>query len=262
MNLGLDGRAFVVTGASRGIGAETARLLSAEGAAVLLVARGVEALARSARACSGPTAALALDVTAADAGERIVAECLRYFGRVDGLVNNAGGAEIIAAEALTDADWQGQLDLHVMAPMRLMRAACPQMAAAGWGRVVNVCSTVSKLPEDGNAAYSVSKAAQLSLSRLAADEWAARGVRVNAVLPGVTETEMWIAAGGVADELASIEGKSAEQVLDEVRGTVPTGQLGTELEVASVIVFLCSELAANVAGAAWTVDGGFVPTMI
>ena len=187
--------------------------------------------------------------------------CEERLGGLDGLVNNAGGARLIPPEQLTDADWREQLDLNVMAPMRMIRAAAPRMAAAGWGRIVNVCSVDSKLPELGNVPYSVGKAAELSLSKAMSKQWAGRGVLVNAVTPGVVETPSWLAAGGAAEQVAEAEGITKEEVLDGLRAEVPTGRLGGEREVAAVIALLCSDLAANVAGVAWDVDGGLVPTM-
>ena len=127
MDLGLRDRACIVTGASRGIGRATAAVLAAEGAVVLLVARDEHALAEAARGVSGRTEALALDITAPDAGERLVAECLERLGRIDALVNNAGTSAARTLEQLTDEDWQSQWDLHVMGPMRLMRAVAPAM---------------------------------------------------------------------------------------------------------------------------------------
>ena len=261
MQLDLEGGAFVVTGASKGIGAATSLALSAEGASVLLVARGADALADAASRCPGEADALALDVTATDAPDRIVGRCVEQFGRIDGLVNNAGAARACDPQDLEDEDWRAQLDLNVMAPMRLIRASAPRMAEAGWGRIVNVCSTASRQPALRNAAYSVAKAGLLSLSSVAAKEWAPHGVLVNAVTPGVVETAMWVSPGGIADEVAEAEGKSREQVLEEAHAEAPTGRLSTMEEVANVIAFLCSERAGNIAGAAWAIDGGAVPTM-
>ena len=140
MDLGLSGRAVIVTGGSRGIGRAAARALVGEGASLLLVARSVDVLEQVVSECGDRATALALDITASDAGERVVAACLERHGRLDALVNNAGTTRSVPAPDLTDADWQEQWDLHVMAPMRLMRAAAPVMADAGWGRIVNVAS--------------------------------------------------------------------------------------------------------------------------
>jgi 3-oxoacyl-[acyl-carrier protein] reductase len=260
MDLGLRDRVCVITGASRGIGRATAVALAAERAALLLVGRNEEALAETARAAGGPaTGTLALDVTAPDAGERILAACR---GRIDVLVNNAGTSAVRPLEELTDDEWQEQWDLHVMAPMRLMRAAAPAMAERGWGRIVNVCSSSGKRPSSTNAAYSVTKAAELSLSRAFADRYGARGVLVNAITPGPIGGDLWLRPGGLADQNAQAQGVSREEVLEATAKRTPLGRLGTEEEIAAVITFLCSERASNVLGAAWSVDGGTVPVII
>jgi 3-oxoacyl-[acyl-carrier protein] reductase len=265
MDLGLRDRVCVVTGASRGIGRAAAVVLAAEGATVLLVARSERALDEVARACrqrGGRAQALALDATDPGAADRVLGVCRERFQRIDALVNNAGATAVKPLAQLTDADWQAQWELHVMAPMRLMRAAAPVMAQRGWGRIVNVCSSSGKRPSKRNVAYSVTKAAQLSLSRAFADEYAARGVLVNAVAPGPVAGQLWMAPGGLADQTADMQGATREQVLEATAAGVPVGRLGTEEEIAGVIVFLCSELASYVAGAAWSVDGGVVPVII
>jgi 3-oxoacyl-[acyl-carrier protein] reductase len=259
VDLGLRGQAAVVTGASSGIGRATALRLAAEGAQLVLVARNPERLEETAAACreAGATVlSLALDVTAADAGERTVAACLEAYGRIDAVVCNAGTSASRPLDELTDAEWQAQWELHVMAPMRLMRAAATVMAEAGGGRIVNVASSSGKRPSLTNAAYSVSKAAQLSLSRAWAEAWAARGVCVNAVAPGPVETPLWMAPGGLADQVAATSGVTREEALEAARAKLPRGRYGTEDEVAVVIALLCSPLASNVVGAAWSVDGG------
>lgn len=237
MDLGLTNRTAVVTGSSRGIGAATAALLQREGARVVHVSRGA-----------------GLDVTAPDAPERIAAAA---GGPVDILVNNAGTSFVRALHDLADEDWQAQWDLHVMAPMRLMRAFAPAMAERGWGRIVNVTSSSGKRPSATNAAYSVSKAAQLSLSRVFADQYAGTGVLVNAVAPGPVATELWMAPGGMADQLGG-----REAAVERQRGKIPLGRFGEPDEIAAVIAFLCSEQASNVTGAAWSADGGAVPVII
>jgi 3-oxoacyl-[acyl-carrier protein] reductase len=265
MELGLQNRACVVTGASRGIGAATATSLAAEGASVLLVGRSDEALAPIAGQCrdaGGEAAALVLDVTEQTAGEHVLTACRTHFGRIDVLVNNAGTSEVKPLEELTDADWQEQWELHVMAPMRLMKAAAPAMSERGWGRIVNVCSSSGKRPSQTNVAYSVTKAAELSLSRAFADRYANQNVLVNAVAPGPTASELWTAPGGLADQTAQAKGTTREEILQATAERIPRGRLATEQEVANVIVFLCSEAASDVAGAAWSVDGGSVPVII
>jgi len=266
MDLGLRGRACVVTGASRGIGAATARLLCAEGAGVLLVARGEERLRAAADAAAeagGATATLALDVTDPGAGERMLAAATEAFGALDVLVNNAGAAQWRDLDDVPEEDWRAQYELNVIAPLRAMRAAIPPMAARGWGRVVNVCSTAGKRPSAAMPEYSVAKAAELSLSRLFADRHAGGGVLVNAICPGPVESEMWMEPGGLLDQSHAMSGAaSREEALAEAGAKRPIGRLAQAEEIAGAIAFLCSERASYVSGAAWSVDGGTVQVII
>jgi 3-oxoacyl-[acyl-carrier protein] reductase len=259
MDLGIDGRACVVTGASRGIGLATARALAAEGARVLLVARDGDALAAASESLEGNSATLAADVTDAAAAGRIVAVCEDRFGSVDVLVNNAGTSRARPLDELTDDEWDEQWSLHVMASMRLMRECAPRMAERGWGRIVNVGSSSGKRPSLSNAAYTVTKAAQHMLARVFADTYADRGVLVNTVAPGPVASPLWMAKGGLADQAAEAQGVSREQALESARAKIPSGRFGTEEEIAAVVAFLCSERASNVVGANWSVDGGAVP---
>jgi 3-oxoacyl-[acyl-carrier protein] reductase len=265
VDLGLTGKGCVVTGASRGIGLASARALCAEGARVLLVARDEQALADAAgmaHGAGGEAVAFAFDVTRDDAGEAIAAECEERFGSLDVLINNAGTSRNRPLDELTDEEWDEQWRLHVMASMRLMRTAAPRMAERGWGRIVNVGSSSGKRPSLSNAAYSVTKAAQLALSRVFADTYAGDGVLVNAVAPGPVETSLWLGEGGLADQAAEQKGVSRDEALEAARAKIPIGRFGTEDEIAAVIAFLCSEHAANVTGATWSVDGGSVPLFI
>jgi 3-oxoacyl-[acyl-carrier protein] reductase len=258
MDLGLEGKVCVVTGASRGFGLETARRLCAEGAKVLFVAREPDALEAAAEGCGGEF--LAIDVTAPDAADRIVATCAEQMGGIDVLVNNAGVARNVPVDELDEAEFEAQMALHVLAPFRLMHCAAPRMAARGWGRIVNVSSSSGKRPGMTNGAYSVSKAAQLSLSRVFADRWAKEGVLVNAVTPGPATTAMWTGPGGLGEQVAG-EGNAAEAIA-RAGEKLPIGRFGEPGEIADVIVFLCSERASNVSGAAWSVDGGAVPVIL
>src|SRR5215207_1090240 len=249
MDLGLNGKACIVTGATKGIGAAVVGLLEAEGADVLSVARSGDDVFHA-------------DVTDPGAAERIVAECIERHGRVDALVNNAGTSFVRPLEELTDDDWQGQWELNVLGPMRLMREAAPKMAAAGGGRIVNVCSSSGKRPSMTNVAYSVTKAAQLSLSRHFADRWVGEGVLVNAVAPGPVTSGLWLDPGGLADQVAEARGISREEALEQQQAKVPLGRYADPQEIAAVVVFLCSERASTVVGAAWSADGGTVPSFI
>ncbi|HET8758099.1 MAG TPA: SDR family oxidoreductase [Solirubrobacteraceae bacterium] len=237
MDLGIAGRTAVITGASRGIGAATADILEAEGAHVLRVSRGE-----------------GIDVTAPDAAEQIAA---RAGAPIDILVNNAGTSFARALDDLTDEDWNGLWELHVMASMRLMRAFAPGMAERGWGRIVNVTSSAGKRPSLTNAAYSVTKAAQSSLSRVFADTYATTGVLVNSVAPGPVSSPLWVDDGGLGDQTAAARGLgSREEAIEAQASRVPLRRFGEPEEIANVVAFLCSERASDVTGAAWSVDGG------
>lgn len=269
MDLGLAGKACVVTGASRGIGLEVARMLCAEGARVLIVARNANRLAAAARACNdvaaqnGGAETLQLDVTDEDAGERMLRESEQRFGQLDVLVNNAGAARWRDLEDVPESDWYAAWEVNVMAPLRAMRAAVPPMMERGWGRVVNVSSSAGKRPSAMMPEYSVAKAAELSLSRLFADRCAGSGVLVNAVCPGPTKSELWVAPGGLAEQSAiQDDHEGPEQALAAAGAKRPIGRLAEVEEIAAAIVFLCSERASYVAGSAWSVDGGTVQVIL
>jgi len=262
MDLGLRDRACIVTGGSRGIGLEVATQLYEEGARVLLVGRGEPALRAAAKQLGHRARWLALDVTGPDAGERAAAACLQHFNRLDVLINNAGMSTVRSLEHLTDDEWQAHWEINVMAPMRLMRACVPTMADAGWGRVVNVSSSSGKRPGQRNVAYSVTKAAELSLSRAYADVYARSGVLINAVTPGPVAGELWLGSGGLADQSARASGRTREEVLEATASALPIRRLAQAREIAGAVVFLCSDRASYASGAAWSVDGGAVQVII
>ena len=270
MDLGLRGRACVVTGASRGIGLATSKLLCSEGADVLLVARTENRLVAAADECAaageragGRAESLVADITEPEAADRILAEATERLGSLEVLVNNAGTAKWRDLDDVPDEDWYAAWELNVMAPMRLMKAAAPLMRERGWGRIVNVSSTAGKRPSASMSEYSVAKAAELSLSRLYADRYAKDGVLVNAICPGPTKSDLWVAEGGLAEQSAELSGLSgAEEALATAAGGRPIARLAEVEEIAAAIVFLCSARASYVAGAAWSVDGGTVPVII
>src|SRR3954470_23997203 len=205
MDLGIAGRTAVVTGGGKGIGAAVAERLRAEGATVVDASRST-----------------GVDITAPDAPARV----LELAGTVDILVNNAGTSYARALDELTDGDWQDQWELHVLGPMRLMRALAPPMAERGWGRIINVTSSSGRRPSLTNAAYSVTKAAQISLSRVFADSYAGTGVLVNAVAPGPVASGLWMDEGGLADQNATAKGVSREELLRSQQEKIPIGRFG------------------------------------
>src|SRR5881396_1849319 len=238
MDLGLRDRVCLVTGSTAGIGLETAKLLGAEGAKVIVTGRGADRVER-ARAESGAALGVSADLSDAEAADRLVSEAAAQAGPIDCLVNNVGEAYQIAFDDLTDEHWDSMWQLNVMSYVRCIRAVLPGMRSAGHGVIVNVSSTAGKRPSTGMPNYSVTKAAVLSLSRLVADLYAKDGIRCNAVAPGPTATGAWLDEGGLADQQARRSGESREAVLESVAGGRPLGRLAEPEEIGSVIAFLC-----------------------
>jgi NAD(P)-dependent dehydrogenase (short-subunit alcohol dehydrogenase family) len=261
VDLGLRDRVCVVTGSTGGIGLETARLLAAEGAKVVVCGRRPERV-EAARSEIGAALGVAADLAEPGAPEQAVREALEALGRVDVLVNNVGEAYQTTLEELEDRQWDEMWQLNVMSYLRAIRAVLPAMRERGEGTIVNVSSTAGKRPSAGMPNYSVTKAAVLSLSRLVADLYAKDGIRCNAVTPGPTATAAWLGEGGLADQQAERSGKSRDEVLEAVGKGRPLGRLAEPEEIAAVIAFLCSPRAAYVTGAAWSADGGTVPVII
>lgn len=265
MDLGIAGRTAIVTGASRGIGREVTRMLAAEGANVLMVARRADDLEVARMECARDAAGdallatLAADVTDPSTPDRC-AEAAAKLGDADILVNNAGQAVWRDLAEISESDWQAAIDLNVTATRRMIERFCPPMAERGWGRVVNVSSTAGRRPSLHIADYSLAKAAVLSLSRIYAERFASSGVLVNAVCPGLTASEMWTEPGGLLDQSKEVRGSgSREEAEAAAVASRPIPRFAAPAEIAAPIVFLCSERASFVAGAAWSVDGGAVP---
>jgi 3-oxoacyl-[acyl-carrier protein] reductase len=261
MDLGLKDRVCLVTGSTGGIGLETARLLAAEGARVVVTGRDagrVEEAKNDVDAALG----IASDLSGVDAPGNLVAHVLETLGPIEILVNNVGTAYQTDFEEVSETQWDEMWQLNVMSYVRCIRAVLPGMKSSGRGSIVNVSSTAGKRPSTGMPNYSVTKAAILSLSRLVADLYAKDGIRSNAVTPGPTATEAWLGEGGLADQQAARSGKTREDVLDAVGAGRPLGRLAEPEEIASVIAFLCSDRASYVTGSAWSADGGTVPIII
>jgi NAD(P)-dependent dehydrogenase (short-subunit alcohol dehydrogenase family) len=257
MDLGLRDRVCLVTGSTGGIGLETARILAAEGARVVVTGRDADRV-EQARADTGAWRGVAADLSDPDGPAQVVAD----VGDVDCLVNNVGVAYQIPFDELTEEQWRGMWELNVMSYVRCIRAVLPAMRAAKQGVIVNVSSTAGKRPSTGMPNYSVTKAAVLSLSRLVADIYAKDGIRCNAVAPGPTATDAWLGEGGLADQQAARSSHTRDEVLESVGSGRPLGRLAEPAEIAAVICFLCSERASYVTGSAWSADGGTVPIII
>ncbi|NUT56024.1 MAG: SDR family oxidoreductase [Thermoleophilia bacterium] len=250
MELGLRGKACLVTGSTGGIGLETAWLLAAVGALVATTGR-------SDAPGIGEALHVRADMNEPEAPAEVVDAAVEALGGLDVLVNNVGYAVQARFYEVTDDEWQQMWQLNVMSYVRAIRAALPPLLASR-GTIVNVASTAGKRPSVGMPHYSVTKAAVLSLSRLVADTYAADGIRCNAVTPGPTATEAWLGEGGLADQ----QGGDRDEVLAKVGAGRPLGRLAEPEEIAAVIAFLASERASYVTGAAWSADGGTVPIIV
>jgi 3-oxoacyl-[acyl-carrier protein] reductase len=248
VDLGLRDKICIVTGATAGIGLEVARQLQQEGARVVTSGRREDGIG---------DLHVSADLSKPGEPERLIAEATERFGRIDCLVNNVGGTEIRTLDKLTEADWQASFELNLMSAIRATQAALPGMRKRGSGVIVNVSSSAGKRPSQSMPDYSVMKAGLLSFSRLVADLYASDGIRCNAVTPGPTATEAWVGEGGLADQQGD-----RDEVLAAVAKGRPLGRLAQADEIASVIVFLCSERASFVTGAAWSADGGTVQIII
>jgi NAD(P)-dependent dehydrogenase (short-subunit alcohol dehydrogenase family) len=244
------GKIIIVTGATSGIGRATAEAFGREGGSLVLVGRQEAVLAEAAaavRAAGGQAATCSADLTAADAPERIVNAALAAFGHIDVLVNAAGVIASGALEATTDEIWDTMMAVNLRAPFRLMRAAAPHLTARK-GAVVNV-SSVNGLRSFPNVlAYCVSKAGVDHLTRCAAIEMAPAGVRVNAVNPGVTVTNLHRRSGMGEPQYAAF--------LERSKDTHPLGRPGQPDEIAALILFLASDRAGWMTGETIPIDGG------
>jgi 3-oxoacyl-[acyl-carrier protein] reductase len=251
MDLGLRDRVCVVTGSTAGIGLATARLLADEAAQVVTSGR-------SGAPGVGEALHVEADLSRPGGPERVIDRTLAELGAIDCLVNNVGAARQAKFEDVPDDEWDAYWQLNLMSHVRAIRAALPAMRERGGGSIVNVSSSAGKRPSTGMPHYSVVKAAMLSLSRLVADLYAKDGIRCNAVTPGPTSTDAWLGDGGLADQ----QGGDRTEVLARVGAGRPLGRLARPEEIAAVVVFLCSEQASYVTGAAWSADGGTVPIII
>jgi NAD(P)-dependent dehydrogenase (short-subunit alcohol dehydrogenase family) len=261
VELGLTDRVCVVTGSTAGIGLATARSLAEEGARVVVCGRDGERVERARRE-AGAALGVVCDLGEPGAAEQLVAEAAERLGPIDVLVNNVGLAYQASFEEVSDREWDDLWQLNVMSYVRTIRAVLPSMRERGAGAIVNVSSSAGKRPSTAMPAYSVTKAAVLSLSRLVADLYGRGGIRCNAVAPGPTATPAWLAEGGLAEQQAARTGKTRDEVLAAVGAGRPLGRLAEPDEIAAVIVFLCSDRAAYVTGAAWSADGGTVQIIV
>lgn len=263
MKLGIENRVALITGGDSGIGLETAKLLVAEGAKIILTDKDEAAVRKAAGGLGEAVKAIGADLTLAADVERLAREAEAAFGPVDILVNCAGITGPTGVfHTLTDEDWQEALEADFMAVVRICRAILPGMAERGWGRVVLTCSEDAVQPYADELPYCAAKAAVLNLSKGLSKTYARQGVLVNAVSPAFIHTPM---TDAMMEKRAKENGTSFDEAvktfLKEERPTLELGRRGEPPEVAAAIAFLCSELASFVNGANLRVDGGSVATM-
>ncbi len=260
MELGLRGKVAIVTGGSEGIGRETARVLATEGAKVVIAARRLDRLeevaAELGTATGGEVIAVRTDVSVGAEVQALVAETVRRFGRLDVLINNAGGSRALPFEQATDQDWQDDLNLKLFASIHAIRAAIPHLKQAGGGSIVNLLNIAAKAPPANSVPTSVTRAAGLALTKSLSKEYAPFAIRVNAVLIGLVKS-----AQHDKKHDATKESRDAFYARMAKDRAVPLGREGETEEAANVVAFLASPRSAFVTGVAINVDGGASPVV-
>jgi 2-deoxy-D-gluconate 3-dehydrogenase len=244
MNLELEGRVAIVTGASRGLGQAAAEALAAEGAFVYGVARSVGALEALASSGDGRIAVAGCDMLDLDAVAALPEQAIERFGRLDIVINNAGLAPAGAFTEQDDALWREVFAVNVFAPVALARAAGRHFLAQGSGKIINIASTSGILGKPTLVAYSSSKGAMLQMTKALAGEWAHHGIQVNAIAPGAYET---------AAQAAVLE--DAEILRRRLR-KIPAGRMGMPAELGPLVCLLASPASDFITGSVFVADGG------
>ncbi len=260
MDLGLNGKRALVTGASKGIGLAITQALVAEGASVVAGARTttppLDALVQA-----GSVQAFHVDLSSAGGPAELVDAALAS-GPLDILVNNVGAVtpRLDGFVAVSDDEWVNTMTLTFFAAVRTTRAVLPAMLAAGSGTIVTVCSVNSFLPDPAVIDYCAAKAALANFSKALSKEVGPHGVRVNTVSPGPVSTDLWLGDGGVAATVGGAQGLSAADIVHGQEQQAATGRFTTPAEVADLVVLLASDRTANVTGADFVIDGGLTTT--
>jgi NAD(P)-dependent dehydrogenase (short-subunit alcohol dehydrogenase family) len=259
MDLHLDGKVVLITGGTDGLGAALADRLVEEGARVAVCGRDPGRLAATGQrllAAGGDAIAVRADVTELPDLERFVETAVSRWGRIDGLVNNAGKSATGRIDQVSDEDWAEDLSLKVLGAVRCTRLAVPHMAAAGGGAIVNVLNVGSKAPGAGSLPTAASRAAGLAITKAASKDLGGQGIRVNAVLIGLVESGQW-------RRRAEAAGQAEEDLYRQMAqgGGIPLGRVGRPGEFADLAAYLLSDRSSYVTGSAVNLDGGSSPVL-
>jgi 3-oxoacyl-[acyl-carrier protein] reductase len=263
MDLGLRGKVALVAAASRGLGRAIALELGAEGAKLVLCARGSDALA-SARdmivSCTGVEVhTVVADLANQSHVEMVATEAMAKFGQVDVLVTNAGGPPAGVFETHAWDAWERAVNLTLRSVVELTRAVLPGMRQRHWGRIINVTSIAVKQPVDNLILSNSVRSAVTGFARTLANEVATDGITVNNILPGYTRTER---VEELADATATKEGRSRADILARFEQQIPMRRLGEPKEFAALAAFLASEQASYITGQSIAVDGGWIKSLL
>ena len=263
MDLGLRGKIALVTAASRGLGRAIADALGAEGASLVICARGTDALEEAGAAIVQRTGAevemVGADVSTAEGIARAWQHARDRFGRVDVLVTNAGGPPSGPFESHEWDVWQQAVELTLRSAVELTRLVLPGMKERRWGRILNVTSIAVKQPVDGLMLSNSIRAAVTGFGRTLANEVARYGITVNNILPGYTRTERVEQLNAAT---AAREGVTVEDVSRRIEAQIPMRRLGEPNEFAALAAFLASEQAAYITGQSIAVDGGWIRSLL
>ncbi|MFG3531360.1 SDR family NAD(P)-dependent oxidoreductase [Streptomyces sp. NPDC047917] len=264
MDLQLADKVVVVTGASKGIGLAIADAFCRSGAHVVAGSRSSTPELEALHEKYGLTA-VPVDLSTQEGPDTLVQVAVDQYNRVDILVNNLGTATSRPSFLdIDDVEWQRIFNMTLFSAVRTSRAALPHLLDAGKGAIVNISSINARLPFPAVVDYSAAKAGLTSLTKSLSEEFAPRGVRVNAIAPGPVRTPFWTAPGGFADATAAQAGTTAQEAMDVVIPQsmgISTGRVTEAHEVADLTIFLASPVADNITGAEFTIDGGQVKTV-
>jgi 3-oxoacyl-[acyl-carrier protein] reductase len=262
LDLGLAGKAALITGASKGIGAAAARRLAMEGASLTLTARSQDSLTALATELSqvrgGAAGIWAGDLRLPESADAAVAAAMEQHGRIDILVASAGASQGGIFWEIPDQVWIDSLELKFMATIRTLKAVMPIMRKQRYGRIVVVVGNTGRQPSPRLLPGAAANAALLSVIKGLADEVASEGIAINAVNPGPTRTERW---SGLMEAASLRRNTDVATVESDFIRDIPMGRLGEPDEIARIITFLASDAAGNMTGASITADGGWTRSL-